>query len=161
MSKIDPGAPLCELWSTSRIPRTWHIWDIAPAAMWSASPEYDHLATDFTCEIHDRGNENPIGLLWGLTVCPRAPCQLLQHVGKISAAFLWPTRHRVVSAIYGAPIIYNWKQAADTAISGGGTSIWGTFYVQTSRLVWRGVKPWGPATRFSLKWGPHTIGLTR
>jgi hypothetical protein len=45
--------------------------------------------------------------------------------------------------------------------AGGGTSIWGTFYVQTSQLVWRGVKPWGPATRFSLKWGQHTIGLTK
>ena len=41
-----------------------------------------------------------------------------QHVGKISAAFLWPTRHRVVSKIYGTPIIYNWKQADDTAAQG-------------------------------------------
>ncbi len=39
-------------------------------------------------------------------------------LGEISAAFLRPTRHRVVSAIYGAPIIYNWKQASDTAIQG-------------------------------------------
>ncbi len=114
-SEIDPGAPLCESWSTSSKPQTCHIRDIAPAAMWSASPEYDYLATDFTCEIHDWGNENPIGLLWGLTVCPRVPCHLLQHVGKISAVFLRPTRHRVVSAIYGTPIIYNWKQANDTA----------------------------------------------
>jgi hypothetical protein len=31
-------------------------------------------------------------------------------------AFLRPTRHQVVSTIYGAPIIYSWKQAGDTAI---------------------------------------------
>jgi hypothetical protein len=34
-----------------------------------------------------------------LTVGPRAPSYLLQNVGEISAAFLWPTRHRVVSTI--------------------------------------------------------------
>ena len=74
--------------------------------------------TGFTCEIHDRGSENPIGCLRGLTVCPRAPCHLLQHVGKISAALLRPTRHQVVSAIQDTPMIYNWRPASDTAASG-------------------------------------------
>jgi hypothetical protein len=69
-------------------------------------------------DIHDRGNENPIWLLQGLTVCPRAPCHVLRHVGKISPAFLWHTQHRMVSAIYGTPIIYNWKQAKDNTAQG-------------------------------------------
>ncbi len=43
---------------------------------------------------------------------------LLQHVGKISAAFLWPTRHRVVSAFYCTPNNYNWKQAEGTTAQG-------------------------------------------
>ena len=60
-------------------------------------------------DTHVRDYANPIGFLRGLTVCPRAPCHLQQHVGKISAAFLRPTRHRVVSAIYGALSIYNWQ----------------------------------------------------
>jgi hypothetical protein len=43
------------------------------------------------------------------------------------------------------------KSQKETSEAASGTSIWNTFYVKTIRIVLRGVKWWGPATRFSLK----------
>ena len=63
-------------------------------------------------DTRERDYANPIGF------CALPSTTACWTVGEISAAFLRPTRHRVVSAIYGAPIINDWKQASDTAIKG-------------------------------------------
>ncbi len=39
-------------------------------------------------------------------------------VSYIPAGFLWPTRHRVVSTIYGMPVCRNWQDAEDTPTTG-------------------------------------------